>query len=52
MIRFQPSTNTKSINLKGSEMSACGSIIMPMETSKEEITRSRIKKGRYRRKPI
>src|SRR5262249_5751240 len=50
--RYQPSTSTKKMSLKGSEMVTGGSIIMPIDMRIEETTRSMMRNGRKRRKPI
>jgi hypothetical protein len=44
-IKYHPSTNTKSSSLKGSEIMIGGSIIIPIESSTQATTISRIKKG-------
>src|SRR3954452_10830099 len=51
-IRFQPSTRMNSRILKGSEMKTGGSIIIPIDISVEDTTRSMIRNGRKIRKPI
>src|SRR5690606_28977933 len=43
--RFQPSTRTKTISLKGSEISAGGSVIMPIEVRIAATTMSRTRNG-------
>jgi uncharacterized Zn ribbon protein len=48
----QPSTNTKSNNLNGREMSMGDSIIMPRDIKIEAITMSITRKGKKIRKPI
>src|SRR4051794_1132249 len=52
VIRFQPSTRTNSRILNGREMKTGGSIIIPIDISVEETTRSMIRNGRKIRKPI
>ena len=52
MIKYQPSTSTKKISLKGKEIITGGSIIMPMDMSTEATTISMIKKGTNTKKPI
>ena len=51
-IRCQPSTSTKSINLKGRDIRMGGSIIMPMLKSTLATTISIIRKGTYSTNPI
>src|ERR1700754_5061407 len=51
-IRFQPSTRMKRRILNGREMKTGGSIIMPIDISVEDTTRSMIRNGRKIRKPI
>ena len=46
VIKCHPSTKTNNNSLKGSEMSAGGSIIMPMLISTDEMTMSMIRKGK------
>ena len=48
----QPSTKTKSSNLKGSEISIGESIIMPSDIKIDAITISITKNGKKIRKPI
>src|SRR3954447_8827582 len=50
--RFQPPTRTNSRILNGREMNDGGSIIIPIDISVEETTRSMIRNGRKIRKPI
>jgi hypothetical protein len=45
VIRFQPSTRTKRINLKGVEIMTGGNMIIPMDISTEATTISMIMKG-------
>src|SRR3546814_13602727 len=49
---YQPSTSTKKISLKGSEIITGGSIIMPIDMRIEATTMSMMRKGRNSRKPI
>src|SRR3546814_19207673 len=49
---YQPSTSTKKISLKGSEIITGGSIIMPIDMRMEATTMSMLRKGRNSRKPI
>src|SRR6478752_8829368 len=51
-IRFQPSTRMNRRILNGREMKTGGSIIMPIDMSVLETTRSMIRKGRKIKKPI
>src|SRR5581483_234093 len=51
-MRYQPSTMTNSSSLKGSEISAGGSMIMPIEMSVLATTMSMIRKGMKMKKPI
>ena len=52
MIMPHPSTRTKSRILKGSEIITGGSIIMPMDMSAAETTRSMMRKGMKMTKPM
>ena len=52
VIKYQPSTSTKKISLKGKEIITGGSIIMPIDMSTEATTISMIKKGTNTKKPI
>src|SRR6185436_7069090 len=52
VMRFQPSTRTKSRILNGSEMKTGGSITMPIDISVELTTRSMTRNGRKIKKPI
>ena len=52
MIRPQPSTRTKSRILNGSEIITGGSIIMPMDISAAETTRSITRNGTKITKPM
>src|SRR6185312_17525418 len=51
-IRLQPSTSTKKISLKGSEIIAGGSIIMPIDIKTDAITRSMTRNGTNSKNPI